>query len=669
MLERVRDALGGRDYRAEVAGYALALQGAAPQQVLVITDRLLDLAHSPAGIDALAALVGLALKLDPARHDRMLVVGHGRFGKAIGQTVLNTNPEARQAAASTIGRIVDPDSMVWLSGLLADQDEKVALRASHALLRLSKRVFEAPDLDWSTRSAIEQTVVKAVDTFDKHRRREALVALLTLLNSPAMFKAASEACRAFLSDSEHPAHMVLRSMLRRGDAVLEPKLGRSAAFACLASRELTSACIDRLSTAADADAHEHILSQGHLLQHPLRAYALRMAARRTKPSKAPGLHVPVASLDQMAPQAAAWVTRWQGLVAAITPDYLEPLMARPEVDLRWRAMLAAESIASDMLLDMCFDTDPRLARGAALRIGLPRHRVSFSPDVQTRVNSALRRSEHMGVRKLADAQVGLFDALGSESGRLAARRLYAADPAKLVRAIQSQIRDGTPARRQAAIRLAIDFRLGPGIELELLAIVAASIEAADRLNVAALEGDPQGDTHAVHVVRAAAMAVGVLAQLESPAAQHAVHRCLRHPDIRVRANTLDAMARVARRRGSIVDRDTPMSGAIIEFKSSEHHRLRASAMHTELLAAARSGAGSALLAAHVRPLLIDSRPMHRLSGLWLAERAIGQHVQAQDALASELAAPIADIVRAERDLSIRTRARRVAATLLSGPQS
>ena len=64
------------------------------------------------------------------------------------------------------------------------------------------------------------------------------------------------------------------------------------------------------------------------------------------------------------------------------------------------------------------------------------------------------------------------------------------------------------------------------------------------------------------------------------------------------------------------------------------------------------------------PMLTDSRPMHRVSGLWLAERAAG--LGGSGRTPESVAAAIAELVRTDPEAEVRIRARVAAGRLLSG---
>jgi hypothetical protein len=208
-----------------------------------------------------------------------------------------------------------------------------------------------------------------------------------------------------------------------------------------------------------------------------------------------------------------------------------------------------------------------------------------------------------------------------------------------------------------AIQLGARLGLGAELEIELLSIIAVSTHA----------GSDVSSEERRDLLHAAAAAVTALADLRSPAAQHSVHKCLRHPDDRVRANAIDAMTRTARRAGSIAAIESTLAHAAIEFKDDPHHRVRAAAVRARLLGSLRTDSStmSAPIAETLQPLLVDTRPMHRVSGLWLAERAAGLgNQQARDR--SDVAALVAEVVRTDPVLQVKIRARMTAVRLLAG---
>ncbi len=655
LVERVRVAFGGRDLRAEVAGYRLALQDAGQSQVGVIVDRLLELADTEAAPDALALIAGVFDRLEPAKRERALLNGHGSWGKACAAAAIDVNAETRLSAATLIGRICERDTFGLLRELLADQDERVAERAAASMIAIADRSTQTPALDSETLAAVERTVVRSVGEFDRHRRREAIGALLSICSSPAAIRAAGMELKGWLADKEHPAHMILRGMLRRGDGLAS----RESAWLWLGRAEHRAGCVERLSSPCDTDGHERVLVRGHLLHNPARRAALAGAAERERKRRTGGLTLDPETVSAISAPAQAHAAAWISCVESVRgPDALETLLTAPTDLARFNALREANRVGgSDLPLDFCFDAHTRLARSAALAVGTRAARTTLGVERVRRTLNGLEFASTGTTREIAAALAAAVDPLADRSAGIAtAWKMLRANRAGVIATLQSHVRS---ARSQAvrAIQLASRLGLGVELELELLSIIAVSTHA---------ESDVSSEERR-DILHAAAAAVTALADLPSPAAQHAVHKCLRHPDDRVRANAIDAMTRAARRAGSIGRAESLLAHAAIEFKDDPNHRVRAGAARARLLGS--DGPNASQVDDAIMPLLTDGRPMHRVSGLWLAERVAGLTPVVAAHAGGDFAAVIAGLVRTDPVPEVKVRARLTAARLLSGMHS
>jgi hypothetical protein len=577
------------------------------------------------------------------------------------------DPIVRKSAAALMGRVCEAETFGSLRELLGDREPAVADAAGGALLAVAERVVreagrEAPSgeyaVDFGTRDAVERLVLRCVREFDRHRRKESLSALLALGSSPAMLRAGGIEMKVWLEDSEHPAHMALRGMIRRGDAGI---LGmRARAWVWMGQPGYKSACMERVGAPVgpeDVQEMEEVLAQGHLILNPMREGALGASAERSArarkggPARRPGLVLGEGEIERLSARAQSRLPAWTACVAdGEAAGALEPMLcaSAPLARLNTLRVASEAEDGADLSLDFCFDPDARIAQSGVLRASLLARGSAEARANAIEALGALGRSEHEGLRESAAAFAAMIDPLSGESGRMAARRMLRGDRAGLVRKLQITVRSGLMRERIAAIRLAGRLNLVAELELELLSLVALSANA-----------EHSGADHEAsrEILYAASAAVMALAQLGSPAAQHAVHKCLHHPDDRVRANALDAMARSARRGGWIGAAMSPLAKAIAEFKDDPHHRVRAGAARARLLGENRGAAG-AKTAEVVVPLLQDARAMHRVSGLWLAERAV-------NAGGGELSGAVAEMVRSDPEPMVRIRARRAAARLLA----
>ncbi|MGH7292803.1 MAG: hypothetical protein ACREJT_16405, partial [Myxococcota bacterium] len=332
----------------------------------MIVDRLLELADTEAGPEALALVAGVFDRLESAKRERVLPAGHGSWGKACGTAAIDVNADVRLSAATLIGRICERDTFGLLRELLADQDERVAERAAASMIAIADRSTQTPALDSETFAAVERMVVRSVGEFDRHRRREAIGALLAICGSPAAIRAAGAELKGWLADREHPAHMILRGMLRRGDGLAS----RESAWLWLGRAEHRAGCVERLSAPCDTDGHERVLIRGHLIHNPARRAALAGAAERDRKRRTGGLMLDPETVSSLSAPAQAHAAAWISCVESVRgADALETLLTAPTDLARCNALREANRVGgSDLSLDFCFDSSPRLARSAALSV-------------------------------------------------------------------------------------------------------------------------------------------------------------------------------------------------------------------------------------------------------------------------------------------------------------
>lgn len=662
-LGKVRIALGGRDLSAEIAGYALALKGASADQTAHIVDALLEMVETRSAADALALVAGVWLRLEPRHRAQVVAAGHGIWPEACTIAMIDPDPNGRMSVATLVGVLCEPRCARVLRELLADRDPLVAEAAGSAVMAIAERTTREPALDPAGLAGVRETVAEAVLAFDRNRRRESLGAMLLLCATSVGLRGCKTYIRALLDDVDHPAHMVLRGIMRRGDALAT----REAAWTCMSIEPWRTACVDRLGLSTDGEGMARVLRRGYLLANPVRAAALVRVREGVRRGRCPGLDIDSHTLECLQTDAAAHAPRWlacvhEGSAGGGLGQRLEVLLAHESARVRLAALLAMSAEkgwTTGAGADFVFDAEARIARSAVVRLVVPSARATIEPKRLRGTMESLTRSPHGAVRAMARTLGEGLDPL-SDSGpsRLAARRMLQADPEAFAAELQTAVRNGPLERRLRAIATARRLGLGARIELELLTLVHRSAERATWAG--ALSEERREAMHS------AAAAVTLLAELHSPAAQHAVHRCLRHADARVRANALDAMARMSRRSGVIAGGEGLLAAAIVEFKNDPHHRVRAGAARAGILAAiaggndgAQDGTGSRGVESaslSVLAMLNDERPMHRVSGLWLAERVAGMSVGAT-AACQTLASAVAEVVRSEPDIQVRSRAR------------
>ncbi len=513
--------------------------------------------------------------------------------------------------------------------------------------------------DLDLQALVEQVAGLAL-RFEEHHQRDIMTIAMLLAEGPGRVSSGALGRVATLMEEEHPATTGMRAALRRGTAPFM----RSRAWRWLAAESVRVAAIDRVSRATSAAEHEAVLQDGHLLLRPVRAKTLGVVKVRARgggqsvggADPASGEALP--SLNHrrdLSPGARRWLVEFAAAVK--TP---EPMAAQlrgagltdPSPWVRWAHQRKAT--ASERA-DYIFDTDARVARSAAMARSPAGGRewlrwpLKRSDQFRLRLTDRMTRSPHEQVRSVARGDARRMNPwlVHRSESRLAAREWLRADRAGFVAAIRARIENGSEQERVDAIQLARILRIGLAFEPILIEIA----------------GDCGSSC------RAAATAVVALGDLETPTARAGVDAALEACDVRVRANAVEACVRHVPRLDDLADVDSRVYGSLIELKGDEHHRVRANALRGLIEGSGVGRGGRALDPSGIDGLagmLADERGMHRLAGLWLAERTLV--ADGRERLGGSwdgLCRKVASIAVEDEDDAVRTRALRCARRLLA----
>jgi hypothetical protein len=659
-------ALGRRDHRAEAVALGLALRGANPEQVGRLVDGLLGLLDTPASAEALGMAARVFDRLDADRAKRLIASGMGSWGPAARAGLHDALPGERASIAALIGSACDAEACALLCDLIADADATVHEEAGRSLIALAQRVNTPPAVDALTRQSVEAAVAQAAGSFDTHRRKSALKAMLVLLGSPAALAVAGPELRALLADESHPAQMALRSVIKN-DPDIRVQHG---AWVWLGQRRQGAACIDRLARGGDAISRAKVFDAGHLLASPARRTALSRAATAGRGAGLAGLRVDESELHALSGPAAESALRIAVIGApAGAAEIVEKALAHEDPAARAAGVrLLGEpearrgrsaTLPVDALLDSCFDEHAGVARGAMIRAWDAARAGRIDAQTASAVFERLRRSPHAAVRALAEyAGAPPIGAADGPVQRAVVRRWVLSDREGVLEAVRQRLQAGPLAERIGAVRLAQRLALIDELELDLLAILDRSVALAKR----------PPDAIVRHELRVAASAVSALGEARAASAQAALLGALGHADARVRANAVDALTRRSRRAGTLGSPEDGLTRRLIELKADASHRVCVGAARAELLGLKHTGQGAGLpraIIARTAPLLADERPMHRVSGLWLAERLTADLGEAWSGFGAgqAMTAAVDQIAAQDPDGAVRLRAATTSARL------
>lgn len=504
--------------------------------------------------------------------------------------------------------------------LTSDEDERVAEAAERALWRLAAHAEAWPagagagsgrisarvgrvvrrsrrPLEGETR-ALHAALYACIDGFERHRRRGPFVAAAACLSPAWWWGAPRSALGEWVRDGDSATHLVTRSVVKRSP---EPVLG-ARAVEWLVFSHLAGACLDRLSGRAGPEERGLVFARSHLLLHPGRARRLGLVERAELPSAEETRALPVEALRG----TPRWVSSLS-LRRGSPEGALRGILGSGDVHARLALVACGPR---SVLASLCFDEDSRVATSAALRWSSVGARRGGAEHRRADLRHAmqLKRHAHGAVRRIGAREVERLDpwAGGAASVGIARLALHDDRTGTLER-IQAGLRDGSTPARLSAIRLARALRVEGEVELDLLAAAAEQ------------HGDFGNDSEGARVVSAVASALGGAASASS---REALLRLSGHTHPRVRANALEALARLARRGAAqreASERGGETQSLLHEFKGDGHHRVRGAAIRWLLDGSAASGVTREAVRG-LTAMLEDDRWEHRRAGLWAAQR-------------------------------------------------
>jgi hypothetical protein len=595
---------------AQAASLGAALPVAGPEEAGALVERLLTLARGPRGEMAARMLVRHGESLPAEVLERLgPLLQSGRLQTELAAALREET--GVRGALRMLGRLKLPGLAGHLVALLSDADGAVAREAEAQLLALCA-MDDRPEADareraWARRSLVA-AAVRAAEEIGTHHRRDVLGALCSLAERGERVLTGPLA-PAWLTDQEHPALLAVRRMLRRS----EESASRAAAWLWMKVPALAPAAAERLARPTGDVAHESgwMLERAHWSWHPSRRGALSRLVRADG-AVAGSLLMDAgawAGLSTAGKQGFARVMAVLPAPAKLRDAALGALLSEPEATVRYAAQRAAVGLdcRAACLLDFCFDPDRRVARSAALAVLCQRERGLVRDALRERTVRALRRSPVPAVAWAARQSPvgGELEAPEAPAARVEVRRRVAQDGAWLEGVLEERLGSDDPREVEPLVQMLRRTGLAGRSARRLVWLLD---RWAERAHDAAL------GPGAARLAATIATALGDAHDDESAAA---LARTGAWPEVRVRANAMEAQVKRAR-RGTLTGRDA-LLGTLADQADTPEHRVRANAARgLLLLGGERDGqqAGARLLLG----LLRDARGMHRAAGLWLTER-------------------------------------------------
>jgi HEAT repeat protein len=564
------------------------------------------------------------------------------LGKVVCACLSDEHQFVRRAADKSLMRM----TMVLvdhLPGELLGEDlAKIALQP-RVQLTTDPRVYELE------KCTLLAGIADAAWSFASHRCRSPLLAALLMMDravATPMERQISARMRRLLSERNHPSHAPLRTVLRRTPC---PIL-REKALRWLPIAPISTAAMDRLSSADSIFEHQIVLTRGYLSMRPRRAAklgSLRLELKdqaqgnaETKPQRFTDPRQeesgPLPRRDQyhqLDVGSRLGLIRMSSLFKMEESDQ-RSLLEESLADENPLVRLWAASMSSPIdLPDYMFDPSVAVACSSALKwssVGMVPPRV-YSPSWSRRLQHANMnlRSSHAEVRRVAQEESDRLTILRPDSpaSRVLARRMLKADPSGFVRALRDYLSD--KELRSDALMLIRLLGVEHRFELDLISIVQS--EVADPNNFA--------------ITQARASAVSALGAIDSNSARYVISESMSDRDSRVRANATETM---------VLDSDR-----LFELKEDPENRVRAIAIRRLIQSTDPNRVSVAREAGYeLLKMLRDQRAMHRLSGSWVAQRTLtGDARQIMGKVWKQLINEIESLASSDQDPRVRARTR------------
>ncbi len=535
-------------------------------------------------------------RLPSSSRDQVSIISVGRLGVASAEAIQTELISERIAVALSAQDLVSHELTPILVSLLQDPSSRVITSAERSLVTLANAFAvefgneSAAQLGPANRTILCNEIARAIEIAPADSKAPFAAAMAIL--DPSTVRVASRLSAWFLNpDAEHG---VLRSSIRNRSN----QLSRLRAWQWLHLKHLAKSALDRLVHSTSVSEHVPLVERGHLAIRPGRQVQLQSSSL-----DAEAILPAPAMFQSLTPGAFAGLVQVAKSLKPSEP-YLQHLSlhALNADPLARRRMLSLGSPSH--LQDSAFDTQESVARGAMLRWSA----VGVGKLHQANLRSAanLARSPHHCVRVLASQELNRLTPgdTNSTQSRMCTWHLLAEDRPTVIAALELKLRSGTSDEQMQSLSLIRRHSLVSDFASVLQCVASESLS---------------GETHS-RDPRVIATIISLLGRT-----LNAIPTLLLASDDsepRIRANAMESLLRTA-----------PVATAAIANKALERcddisPRVRANSIrgllnaHQSILESKPARiyephAVSALLA-----MLQDDRSLHRLSGVWAAERVL-----------------------------------------------
>lgn len=482
-------------------------------------------------------------------------------------------------ALDVIGSLELVGCLDLLVGLIkSSTDDDVRHHAATVILAVVKATVGSNGRKQTDPRIVDQLdapITDALISYREHRMDEVLIAaaLLAIKPGPKLF--------VILTEIDHPILPILRGIASQ---IRRPIVRRNLInwLTIKALRAQAQRQFHRMNTTAEfAD----VLSCGHLLLANSRRQAMRQLDKPMYCIAPIGLAVMLPSQQQihLVRMIQNLDIRSNARVSSLTD-----LIALPNAAARISALVALfaheSADAEKSITQFCFDRDKSVAMTAANRVLNKRNLTDET--LLRRIERTVHKPLVRQARQLLACQsvINFFSRwmLLSPNERIASAHFVAAKNRKsLQEALSNNLMAGSRQERIVAIMLVVRLQMASALHKQLIVQASSS------------------DSHI------AAAAIAALGEAPTIATIASVRAALNHRDARVKANAIESSMRM----------DPGAIGLIAPMVGVRENRPRANAVRALM----RTNPSAGL--PQLKAMLSDPDPLHRISGVWAAQRS------------------------------------------------
>ncbi len=553
-----------------------ALDHAEPNERTEIAELLVHLKRPK----ALSAVIGNMHRLEKHIHQKVCDEDIFLLIRAANSLADEANPIAVENLLDIAEHCLNWRFLPLLAHLLTLNDTQHSARSSEVMLSTVVELVGDTGrrcLDPDAADTLDEALFQAGESYRTHRQNDVLLALALIAMNPG------PRVSKILAETDHPATLALRGIVEK----VKLPLVRRNLLRWLPHRILGPQSLRWMHRLDTEEAFTDLLKCGHLLRTPSRRYALR---RIDRPMRCIPDAAIAAGLPESAQASLPHLINAVGLSTTMRIRRLADCVALRSPLGRLRATQSLAGLthqsAIQVLLPFTRDGEPVVASIATATI-FSQPTKPNNEIMEQLIRRGHQRTRHQArLRKSGNDTNSFFSywmQFSPNERWTLARYLLVTKRLSFLSALEHQLKEGDRATTLAAISLARRLNVIENLESVIISLIESDDAHIASASIAALGQIPSHTTQVKEVLRV----------------------IMHKGKGRSRANAVEVLLN----RGDPID-----VTAAENLTESRENRLRANAVRGIVNYRPQHGA------AHLKNMLHDTDPLHRISGLWVTRR-------------------------------------------------